>query len=205
MIRLVAFDWGNVLVRYRPLGFISVAEALAAPLDDVVATVQEEGLFNDLLVGRADPIVLSARLADRFGRTLDHAQLVDCFAQDVAEPMPGMRELVQCILPGMPLGILSNTFFAHWAHLLQDPFYERFNHRLASHLIGFAKPDINAFKQLCERAGVSAAQVLYFDDDPGHVAAARGVGLVAHVFQGPEETTRLLRAHELLGLPASML
>ena len=193
MIRFVLFDWGNVLVQYRPLGFVRLAEAVDAPTENVVTAVQAEGLFEDLLVGRASPVALSARLANRFGRTLDRTQLAACFAQDVAEPMPGMRELVCALTDKVRLGLLSNTFFGHWDHLERDPFYERFELRMASHEIGAAKPNPVVFRSACERAGLPPEQVLFIDDSQEHVDAAQAEGLRAHVFEGADQTAVLLR------------
>lgn len=52
-----------------------------------------------------------------------------------------------------------------------------------SHEEGVAKPDPRIFQRTCERLGVRPDEAVFLDDFPGHVAAARALGMHAIVFQ----------------------
>lgn len=59
-----------------------------------------------------------------------------------------------------------------------------------------AKPDPAFFTRACGRAGARRTDCVFVDDNLDNVDAARGVGLSAHLFAGPEALS------ELLGLPS---
>lgn len=194
-LQLIVFDWGNVLVRYRPLGFVRLAQVLGAPLNDVVDAFMADGLFSALQVGQAGSAALVGRLADRFGVAVRPEVLVACFEEDMAEPMPGMRALVEQLRGQVPLALLSNTFFAHWELVLQDRFYQAFEHRIGSHIVGACKPEAAVFAALERRSQVPPDRVLFFDDSPRHVAAARAWGWDAHVFRDAAQVAECIGRH----------
>jgi FMN phosphatase YigB (HAD superfamily) len=47
-----------------------------------------------------------------------------------------------------------------------------------------AKPDPRIFRLACEALGVAPAELVFFDDIPGHVEAARQLGIQALLFTG---------------------
>jgi HAD superfamily hydrolase (TIGR01509 family) len=53
---------------------------------------------------------------------------------------------------------------------------------LLSYELGLAKPDRAIFEEGLKRAGTTADRAAFFDDVAPYVAAARSVGIAAHVF-----------------------
>jgi FMN phosphatase YigB (HAD superfamily) len=115
---------------------------------------------------------------------------------------------------GVETSCLSNTNHAHWARLVHldgeapragDPEYptvHRLRGHFASHLLGLAKPDpaiYGAFEQATGRTGSS---ILFFDDRPENVAAARARGWRAEQIDPRVETSpqigARLREHRVL-------
>lgn len=73
-----------------------------------------------------------------------------------------------------------------------------FDHVINSSVVGAAKPEPAIFGAALAAAGVEAAEALFVDDTPGHVAAARGLGLAAHHYIGAARLGDELRARGLL-------
>ena len=192
-IRWVIFDWGDVLVRYRPQGFVCLAQRLSTGVEEVVAAIQRQGLFQALLIGRAAPEEMSARIEQVFGRQLSRADIAACFAGDVKEPMPGMFELVEVLSArSVQLAMLSNTFFGHWDHLLRDPAYAPFAVPLASHVLGAAKPQRTIYRCALAELDARPEEVVFWDDQQGHVDAARACGWQAYRFESAAQVKRRL-------------
>jgi putative hydrolase of the HAD superfamily len=95
---------------------------------------------------------------------------------------------------GVPLGLLSN---------IPPELAARFEERHARVLdlfpalglscrIGHAKPETGAYKWSLERMGVPAGDVLFVDDNPANVDAARALGIQGHVFTSVPELRRVL-------------
>jgi putative hydrolase of the HAD superfamily len=65
--------------------------------------------------------------------------------------------------------------------------------------VGLRKPDAAIFELTCQRLGVAPEAAVFLDDSPGHVAAARRLGLHGIVVSDPvaalEELDALLAAH----------
>ena len=55
-----------------------------------------------------------------------------------------------------------------------------------SHQTGVLKPDDAAFIHVLDSLGVSAEAILFFDDNPGNVSAARRMGMNAECAKTPE-------------------
>jgi len=67
-----------------------------------------------------------------------------------------------------------------------------------SHEIGVSKPDPRAFEIALTAMGAEPAEVLFLDDIPANVAAARKLGIRAHHHEDDEGTLAVI--HDALGL-----
>ncbi|MEZ4553991.1 MAG: HAD-IA family hydrolase [Dehalococcoidia bacterium] len=97
----------------------------------------------------------------------------------------GVAEVLDAIdASGAATGALSNTNPAHWARLdgtSEYPNVARLRHRHASHLLRVAKPDAGAYERFCTETGFEPTRVLFFDDGPANVEAARRAGWTAYL------------------------
>jgi putative hydrolase of the HAD superfamily len=69
---------------------------------------------------------------------------------------------------------------------------------VSSARVGSRKPEAPIFRAALARAGAPAAHTLFVDDTPGHVAAARALGLRGHLHVGPAQLELELLATGLL-------
>jgi putative hydrolase of the HAD superfamily len=93
---------------------------------------------------------------------------------------PGAAELIGDLRgAGIATGCLSNTNERHWRMMMGHPDYAALRdlaHRFASHDLGVMKPAEAAYRHVERATGFSGRQILFFDDKPENVEAARAVG-----------------------------
>lgn len=109
--------------------------------------------------------------------------------------------------PGLTTGLLSNTNASHWAqrHMLGGRGVSAVGsveHPHASHLLGLLKPEEEIYRAFERATGFAGREILFFDDLPENVEAARRAGWRAERIDHSAETAGqiigVLRAH---GLP----
>jgi HAD superfamily hydrolase (TIGR01509 family) len=123
---------------------------------------------------------------------------------------PGALELVRALnaQPGVVTACLSNTNHAHWVRLAgadgknEYPAVAELRHQLASHLLGCAKPDARiyqlAYAKFSEAtadqtAPLRPSDILFFDDLPENVHAARAAGWTAFPVDPSGDTVTQMR------------
>lgn len=101
---------------------------------------------------------------------------------------------------GVPLFALTNTNVSHhreWRVRFADA-VEPFERIHLSYEIGAVKPDAEAFRRVLDDHDLAAPQVVFIDDTPGHVRAARDLGLLGIVFTDVDALRSELRDLGLL-------
>lgn len=100
---------------------------------------------------------------------------------------------------------LSNTNHSHWTRLVHHdgqqalagapeyPAVRSLQHRHASHVLGIAKPDPAIYRAFEAATRHAACDILFFDDLPENVAAARALGWHAERVNPHLETIPQLR------------
>jgi glucose-1-phosphatase len=92
---------------------------------------------------------------------------------------------------GLKCCVLSNTIALHWERLgsaREYPCLSLFDHVFASHLIGYAKPQSEAFSLVANALKVQMSECLLVDDTLLNVEAAKAVGWRGILFS---ETSQL--------------
>lgn len=83
------------------------------------------------------------------------------------------------------LGLLSNTGPIHFPYLRRlYPFLSGFDFQVLSYEVGAVKPEPAIYAAVERQAAGPPGGILYFDDIPEYVAAARARGWQAEVFHG---------------------
>lgn len=193
-IEWILFDWGNVLVEYRPLGISKLAERLEVEPAMLRAFMREAQLLEQLVVGAITPEDGLDRIAERFSVRLTRAQAAECFRADVERELPGIRTLIEELRPKYRLAILSNAFFGHWDHFEGSDLHAMFEQPMSSHLIGAVKPTPEAYAIALRQLEAAPERVVFIDDKQENVEAARAAGMRAFVTDSVATTRAGLRA-----------
>ncbi len=114
-------------------------------------------------------------------------------------PLPGAKELLQSLRPGVVRATLSNSNALHWPRVMHEMDFERhFDHHFASHLMDRIKPDHEAFEHVATAVDCAPREILFVDDNQINVDAAREFGMQAYRCVGPDAVRRVLLDHALL-------
>lgn len=202
-IRCVLFDLGGVLVRFRGV------ERVAAWLGD--AEVGEEHWRRWLAspavrgfdLGRLGPQEFAAELAAELvaetGLEIAPEEILRQLRDFVSGPLPGALELLDELRPRTRVACLSNTNPIHHPEVFAEMgLLDRFERVFASCETGVLKPDREAFEQVGRGLGLAPGEILFFDDAPQNVEAARALGFAAARARGPDDCRRELERRGLL-------
>lgn len=198
----VVFDFGGVIApadlgvvvgRFKALGL--------ANIENYLNLVRQQGFFGDFETGLIDKEEFRAKVSEEVGRevTMDecrHAYL-GFFSSIPENNLSLMRHLRS---EGYRLSLLSNTnpFILEWA---QSKDFDGHGHSLDEYLdslylsyeLKLMKPDERIFRLMLEAENVAPEQVLYIDDGPKNVEAARRIGLnVIQATNGEDWTPSVL-------------
>jgi glucose-1-phosphatase len=102
---------------------------------------------------------------------------------------PEMLTLLDQLRKRVAIAAFTNTIALHW-DLLTNPkryrFPQLFPTVFASHLLGDAKPRVEAFKKVLNALGVNPERVVFVDDSEVNVSGASQLGMKGIVFRSPE-------------------
>ena len=182
-IQLVCLDLGGVLVRvcghwqeaWRAAQLQLPARVLSPAL---VAALLEIGRQHES--GRIDEAAFEREAAKLTG--LSPRQIAGASAAFLQGAYPRAADLVGRLAahPHVRSACLSNTNTRHWRMMNSpgpnDLGLDRLTFRFVSYEIGHMKPSPDIFRHVERASGLSPAQILFFDDNPGNVAAARACG-----------------------------
>ncbi|MCP2339601.1 HAD family hydrolase [Actinomadura rupiterrae] len=145
--------------------------------------------------GQSSPAYWAA-VADRLGtRFADVPALIEADLDSWTDVDDRMVTLVTRLADqGRTLGLLSNiiTDLVPRFEAKHHTWLDRFTERVYSCEIGVAKPDPRAYEICATRLGVPPSDILFFDDTPQNITAARKTGMTAHLFTTPTQLTPLL-------------
>jgi glucose-1-phosphatase len=191
-ITALILDLGNVVLNYDHGRSVKrIAQLAGRPEEEVESFVFGE-LKDDFNRGRLSGKAFYERVRDRF----DLPVCLDAFTQvwsDIFWENPDVVELLPALSKKYPLYLLTNTDILHFKYILDNfDVVPRFKKVFASYLMGVAKPDKEIYLQALQSIAQPASQVLYVDDEPAFVDAARDCGMRAiHYSPGTELKTEL--------------
>lgn len=202
-LQLVCFDLGGVVIRICR----SWAEGCAAagiPVRDPTlwqrSRPARRRLIEQLMTGRINGVTFAAQASDLVAGLYSPEEILGIHHAWLLDEYEGVVDLIDRVHDaGLDTAALSNTNDEHWGRLDSLPAVMRLRHRLASHHLGLLKPDAMIYRHLEEQLGYRGEQIIFFDDTPKNVVAARDVGWHAHVIDPhdnpPQQVAEVLRDH----------
>lgn len=183
-IDLVCFDWGGVILRIcRSWREACDRAGLAVhpEMEDPDRITARRELAAAYQIGRLGCEAFFQSLADSTGGRYSPEEVKHVHDAWLIEEYPGVEALLRRLArERIATGLLSNTNERHWIRQWPgDHGRQHFGavlhltHRHASHLMGVAKPAREIYDSFAAEVGVRPESILFFDDLPENVAAAR--------------------------------
>lgn len=213
-VGLVVFDLGGVIVRIcrtwaQACGVAGVAvrgdETFGTP--EMVAARRE--LSGAYQMGQIETDAFFQKLAAATGGQYTAEEVRRVHDAWTLDEYPGVNALVRAIKrAGVPTGVLSNTNHSHWVRLAPPPHEPAdeyptprlVDHLHASHLLGLAKPHESIYQEFERRVRAagwhgSAGQIVFFDDLPENIAAAKALGWDGEIIDHTGDTAAQMADH----------
>lgn len=193
-IRAVAFDIGGVLERVDDRAVTLTSKWRQrlgmgeAEFEAAMFGVDPDGL---IITGGMSEAEYSQRYATTLRLSPAQARefMADLWDWYCGELDADLVAFAASLRPRVATAILSNSADgARREELARYRFDEIFDPIIYSHEVGLAKPDPAVFELTCARLGVAPDELIFVDDKPGHVEAARRLGIHAIVHIGTPST-----------------
>jgi putative hydrolase of the HAD superfamily len=184
-IQAVVFDIGGVLEITQPSSLARTWEPILdlrpGEMNSRLAEVAAAGA-----VGAISEQQAGQRIADIL--SLDAGQLLaflaDLWTEYLGTLNTDLAAYFASLRPRYRTGIISNSFVgARHREQQRYGFAEMTDLIVYSHEAGISKPDPRIYQLACDGLGVPAADMVFLDDLPENVAAARQAGLHAVLFR----------------------
>jgi putative hydrolase of the HAD superfamily len=197
-VRAVVFDMGGVLVELTGEPVFAAWCGGRFTTDEIWRRWLASPAVRAFERGHVEPEAFADRLIAEFELPVGREALLRTFDGWLQGPLPGALDLVRRVDPRLMRAMLSNSNVIHWERMLDMGFRDEFTHHFGSHLIGKLKPDEDVFEHVVRTLGCAAAEVVFLDDQPLNVAAARQVGLQAVLARGVKEAEAVLEGMGML-------
>lgn len=201
-IELVIFDLGRVLLRICD-GWEHACELAGVAVPDAMRNpAVYEKVYASGKAYEAGAISTEQHLAQVAGLTgLSAQQVESLYHAWLCGHYPGAMALLEQVLARpVKTACLSNTSELHWSTLVaDDPPHglglHRLDYQFASHLVRAVKPDPIIYQHVEEQTGIEPTKMLFFDDLPDNVQAARQRGWQGQVIANNGDPVSQLRFH----------
>lgn len=201
MPKRIVFDFAGVLFTWRPLALLQqvlpqqAADAASAAHWAAQIFQAYGGDWAEFDRGTVEPDELVRRIATRTGLASDAVRSVVDAVPLALQPVPETVALLQRLRAlGPPLFYLSNMPASYADHLERcNPFLQQFDDGVISARVQLIKPEPAIFALAAQRFGVAPGDLVFLDDVPANVAAARAAGWQALPFSDAAQAEADLR------------
>ncbi|GAA2645546.1 HAD family hydrolase [Paractinoplanes durhamensis] len=189
-IRAVVFDIGGVLAIDEPMDFDARWEATLGLAAGTIGTVMAD-VWAAGAIGKVTEAEVNDAMRDRLRLTAGQVEAImaDMWRQYLGVANTELIEYARGLRPRYRTGILSNSFVGarereQSAYGLED----LVDDLIYSHEAGMNKPDPALWELACRRFGVEPAEMVFLDNAPRLVDAARDVGIRAVLYESPGQS-----------------
>jgi glucose-1-phosphatase len=184
MIKLVLFDLGKVILDFNHhLISERLAKASGVPVAKAHRIIFKTPAEITFEKGGMAPRAFFTLLKKKLDLRLSYTAFLPLW-NDIFCPKPGMAALVSRLAGTRRLAMLSNINKPHFDYVKKKfPVIRGFDLYFLSFDLGLRKPDRKIYRAVLKRARVRPEEVVYFDDIPAFVRAARGLGIKAFLMK----------------------
>ena len=193
-IEAVIFDIGGVLETTPATGWEDRwGEALGLSRAELEARLEPVWLAGATGAMRLDEVERAVAAALQLDDSALTSFMDDLWAEYLGRLNRPLVDYFARLRPRFRTGILSNSFVgAREREQAKYGLADLCDVLVYSHEEGLLKPDPRFYRIVCDRLGVDPERCVFVDDTPGHVEAARVIGMQGIAFVDTEQTVREL-------------
>ena len=181
--KVLCLDLGGVVVRICRSWHEGCSAASVVPREPL-HTIDESTLraiseCSDALQSGALPFdAYTLRMVEVLGGRVSAEDVTSIHDSWILGDYDGVRDLLHRITAsGIKVACLSNTNARHWEQMTRtSQAFAAIPHRFASHDLGLLKPARGVYDAFERAMGCTGDEILFLDDLPENVAAAKGCG-----------------------------
>ena len=188
MIKLIAFDLGQVLVKFD----IMHAIKRIAPYSEMDMSLMPKKIFGkplgiDLELGIISPETFFERLCQilqfKNNHTLTYEQFVPRF-NDIFTLNTEMLQIMKQLAQTKDIGIISNTNLLHYDYIIKSyKFWDFIKYPVISFQVGVRKPARRIYEIMLNKSRRNPNEVLLIDDKQENISGACQAGYDAILFK----------------------
>ena len=184
-IDVLLLDLDGVVRRYDPAVAAAIEQRCGLPTGKLEETAFHPRLLQALTTGTMTRSAWVRKIADEVGQVAATAwssqrPVID---KEVLRTARAIRQ------SGVRVCLLTNGSDQLPTELAELGIANDFDAVFNSADIGVAKPDLRIFMHVLRQLDVPRSSVLYLDDSPAHVRAAKALGIPSRVFQSARDLT----------------
>jgi len=205
MIRLFVFDLGNVILPFEHRQ-IAVKLHETSRIQDRFTPDglfeflfdRDHGLVNPYEEGLMSSVDFFAKLREKYKLELEFEEFQDIW-NIIFEENTEVNDIITYLKSkGFPVFLLSNTNELHFSYIMERyPIVHSLDEWILSYEVGAKKPKQKIFDTIFEKTDIIRGEVLYIDDIPEYVEAAKTYGLQGLVFKNAKDIWELLKENSI--------
>jgi putative hydrolase of the HAD superfamily len=190
---VILFDLGGVLVEFDGIAPLIALSGNRLDPEGARRFWLLSPAVREFETGRCGAEEFARRALAELGVAMSPEVFLPLFVNWDHGPMEGALDLLDALKPRFHLACLSNNNVLHWNRLLEETKLPEKLHRCyLSQEIGLMKPDPQSFAHVIRDLGVRPERILFFDDNPECVDAAKRAGINARRARGVGEVRTAL-------------
>jgi putative hydrolase of the HAD superfamily len=204
--RALLIDFDGVLRRW-PASNAAIEQPFGLPAGALHATAFAPELLQAAVTGRITDEAWRGEVAARLARQYPDArssEAVQAWSSSAGEVDVAVLRLVERAAARLKTVLVTNGTTRLARDLSILGLDEHLHVVVNSAAVGAAKPDAAFFRAALKAADVEAAEALFVDDTPAHVAAAMRAGIRSLRFEGHEGLAAFLRASNVLSMALAL-
>jgi len=192
-IQVLLFDLGGVLVEFDGIAPLIALSGNKLDREGARRFWLMSPAVRKFETGRCDGEEFARGAITELGVAMAPDVFLRQFVSWDRGPMDGALSLLDALKPRFLLACLSNNNVLHWNRLREETkLPEKFHRCYLSQEIGVMKPDRESFGHVIRDLKTSPEHILFFDDNPECVEAAKLAGLNARRARGVGEVKTAL-------------
>lgn len=198
MIKVIAFDFGNVIYKLHNESFIKKLERYS-PLG-------HSKLFKEVFNSDEYELLEVGKISfDKYFRAMKKKTKLkmpkERFIKEIngrLNEIPSTLELIVKLKSRFKLILVSNANQINFVNVIsKSKAFKHFNEKIISYKLGYKKPSFMIYLELIRVAGVEPSQILFIDDKKSNVKGASKLGINAVQYKNYNQLLKGLRRFKI--------